>query len=135
MISFRLFTCRLLFTNYAFSKPGIDISALVNCGLAIKKEDGKAFDRFRNRVMFSLFDLSGKVIGFAGRAMEADATPKYLNSPETLLYKKKSVLYGLYQARQSIKESGFVLIVEGYMDYLTMYQAGIRNVVASSGTA
>jgi len=118
-----------------FQSQGIDISALVNCGLAIKKEDGKAFDRFRNRVMFSLFDLSGKVIGFAGRAMEADATPKYLNSPETLLYKKKSVLYGLYQARQSIKESGFVLIVEGYMDYLTMYQAGIRNVVASSGTA
>lgn len=118
-----------------FQSQGIDSSALVDCGLAIKKEDGKTFDRFRNRVMFSLFDLSGKVIGFAGRGMEADAIPKYLNSPETLLYKKKSVLYGLYQARQNIKESGFVLIVEGYMDYLTMYQAGIRNVVASSGTA
>ncbi len=118
-----------------FQSQGIDSSALVNCGLAIKTEDGRTFDRFRNRVMFSLFDLSGKVIGFAGRTMEADATPKYLNSPETLLYKKKNVLYGLYQARQYIKESGFVLIVEGYMDYLTMYQAGIRNVVASSGTA
>lgn len=118
-----------------FQSQGIDSPALVSCGLAIKKEDGKTFDRFRNRVMFSLFDLSGKVIGFAGRGMEADATPKYLNSPETLLYKKKSVLYGLYQARQSIKESGFVLVVEGYMDYLTMYQVGLRNVVASSGTA
>lgn len=118
-----------------FQNQGIDTSKLADCGLAIKKEDGKAYDRFRNRVMFSLFDLSGKVIGFAGRAMEVDATPKYLNSPETLLYKKKSVLYGLYQARQYIKESGFVLVVEGYMDYLTMYQAGIRNMVASSGTA
>jgi len=118
-----------------FQNQGIDTSTLVSCGLVIKNEDGKTYDRFRNRVMFSLFDLSGKVIGFAGRAMEADATPKYLNSPETLLYKKKSVLYGLYQARQYIKENGLVLVVEGYMDYLTMYQAGVRNVVASSGTA
>ena len=72
-----------------FQSQGIDISALVNCGLAIKKEDGKAFDRFRNRVMFSLFDLSGKVIGFAGRAMEADATPKYLILRKRFFIRKK----------------------------------------------
>ncbi len=118
-----------------FQSLGINSSVLVSCGLAIGKEDGKTYDRFRDRVMFPLFDLSGKVIGFAGRGMEADVTPKYLNSPETLLYKKKNVLYGLHQARQYIKESGYVIIVEGYMDYLTMYQAEVRNVVASSGTA
>lgn len=118
-----------------FQSQGIGLPALISCGLAIQKEGGGAYDRFRNRVMFSLFDISGKVIGFAGRGMEPDATPKYLNSPETLLYKKKNTLYGLYHARQYIKECGFVMIVEGYMDYLTMYQAGIRNVVATSGTA
>lgn len=118
-----------------FQSQRIAPPSLVSCGLAIEKEGGKFYDRFRNRVMFSLFDLSGKIIGFAGRGMEQDATPKYLNSPETLLYKKKNFLYGLYQARQYIKEYGFVIVVEGYMDYLTMYQARVRNVVASSGTA
>ena len=113
----------------------ISEEALVTCGLAIRKENGRIYDRFRNRVMFSLCDLFGKVIGFAGRGMEAGATPKYLNSPETQLYKKKHFLYGLNHSRQTIKETGTVVVVEGYMDYLTLYQAGIRNIVASSGTA
>jgi DNA primase len=113
----------------------ISEEALVTCGLAIRKENGRCYDRFRSRVIFSLCDLSGRVIGFAGRGMEADAIPKYLNSPETQLYKKKHFLYGLGRSRQTIKEKGTVIIVEGYMDYLTLYQAGIRNVVASSGTA
>jgi DNA primase len=120
--------------TYAEPK-GITVDALVGCGLAIKKEDGSAYDRFRDRVMFSLFDLSGRIIGFAGRGMTREATPKYLNSPETPIYRKKEFLYGLNITRQYIKDEKFVLVVEGYMDFLTLYQAGVRNVVASSGTA
>jgi DNA primase len=117
------------------AKQGISAAALTTCGLAIAKENGSAYDRFRNRVIFPLFDMTGKVIGFAGRGMEKDAQPKYLNSPETLLYHKSKTLYGLHKARPYIKECGFVAILEGYMDYLTLYQAEIRNCVATSGTA
>jgi DNA primase len=116
-------------------KKGIGTDALSACGLAIKKEDGSAYDRFRDRVMFSLFDLSGRVVGFAGRGRDKDAMPKYLNSPETLLYRKKEFLYGLNVTRQYIKDEKYALVVEGYMDFLTLYQAGIRNIVATSGTA
>ncbi|MBN1576093.1 MAG: DNA primase [Chitinispirillaceae bacterium] len=116
-------------------KERIPEPALIACGLAIRKENGGCYDRFRNRVMFSLCDLSGRVIGFAGRGMGEDAVPKYLNSPETLLYKKKSFLYGLDRARTAVKEHQNVIVVEGYMDYLTLFQAGIRNIVATSGTA
>jgi DNA primase len=116
-------------------KKGIGIDALAACGLAIKKEDGSAYDRFRDRVMFSLFDLSGRIVGFAGRGRDKDSTPKYLNSPETAIYRKKEFLYGLNVTRQYIKDQKYVLVVEGYMDFLTLYQAGIRNVVATSGTA
>ena len=114
---------------------GISVDALVVCGCAVRKEDGTAYDRFRDRIMFSLFDLSGRVIGFAGRGRDKESTPKYLNSPETPLYRKKEFLYGLNMTRQYIKDEKTVLIVEGYMDFLTLYQAGIRNVVATSGTA
>jgi DNA primase len=120
--------------QYADGK-GVGVESLVACGLAIKKEDGASYDRFRDRVMFSLFDLSGRIIGFAGRGMTKDATPKYLNSPETPIYRKKEFLYGLNVTREYIKEEQFVLVVEGYMDFLTLYQSGIRNVVATSGTA
>lgn len=113
----------------------ISQKALVECGLAIEKEGGGCYDRFRNRAMFTLTDLSGKVIGFAGRGMEENAIPKYLNSPETLLYKKKHFLYGLHKARQTVKECGQLMIVEGYMDYLTLCQSGIKNIAATSGTA
>jgi DNA primase len=113
----------------------IGTDALAACGLAIKKDDGSAYDRFRDRVMFSLFDLSGRVVGFAGRGRDKDATPKYLNSPETSIYRKKEFLYGLNVTRQYIKDEKYALVVEGYMDFLTLYQAGIRNVVATSGTA
>ena len=114
---------------------GIAAEALVTCGLALKSAEGSTYDRFRDRIIFSLTDLSGRVIGFAGRGLEADATPKYLNSPETPLYRKKEFLYGLNSTRQYIKEENSSLVVEGYMDFLTLYQAGIRNVVATSGTA
>jgi DNA primase len=116
-------------------KKNISAESLAACGLAIKKEDGSAYDRFRDRVMFSLIDLSNRVIGFAGRGRNKEVTPKYLNSPETPIYRKKEFLYGLNVTRQYIKEEKFVLVVEGYMDFLTLFQAGIRNVVATSGTA
>ncbi|MBN2035848.1 MAG: DNA primase [Chitinispirillaceae bacterium] len=116
-------------------KKGIATEALVACGLAIKRDDGTAYDRFRDRIIFPLFDLSGRIVGFAGRGRTSDAVPKYLNSPETLLYRKKEYLYGLNMTRQQIKDQKYAIVVEGYMDYLTMYQAGITNVVATSGTA
>ena len=119
----------------ALSPGGVSADKLVACGLALKNAGGSVYDRFRDRIIFSLTDLSGRVIGFAGRGLEADATPKYLNSPETALYRKKEFLYGLNSTRQYIKEEKSVLVVEGYMDFLTLYQAGIRNVVATSGTA
>ncbi len=110
--------------------------ALVTCGLAIRKaDDAPPYDRFRNRIMFTLFDITGKPIGFAGRSLTGDQMPKYLNSPETPLYHKSRTLYGLHVARPAIKDAGFVYIVEGYVDHLTMYAAGICNVVATSGTA
>ncbi len=114
---------------------GIAAEALVTCGLALKSAEGSTYDRFRDRIIFSLTDLSGRVIGFAGRGLEADATPKYLNSPETPLYRKKEFLYGLNSTRHHIKKENASLVVEGYMDFLTLFQAGIRNVVATSGTA
>lgn len=120
--------------HYAENK-GITVETLAACGLAIRKEDGSCYDRFRDRIMFSLFDLSGRIIGFAGRGMTKDAAPKYLNSPETPLYRKKEFLYGLNSTRQYIKEEKSALVVEGYMDFLTLYQSGVRNVVATSGTA
>jgi len=118
-----------------FAAEGISRDRVVECGLAVSKEGGAVYDRFRNRVIFPLCDLAGRVIAFAGRGLDADAQPKYLNSPESVLYKKSGVLYGLHKARDSIRERGYVIIVEGYMDYLTLYQAGIRNAAAVSGTA
>ncbi|MCX7726580.1 MAG: DNA primase [Chitinispirillaceae bacterium] len=121
-------------TEFCWSR-GISEKALIASGLTIKKEDNRLYDRFRNRIMFSLIDLSGKVVGFAGRGISDDVSPKYLNSPETPIYKKKNFLYGLYHSKNAIKEKDFVIIVEGYMDYLSLFQAGICNVVAVSGTA
>jgi DNA primase len=103
-------------------------------GLFTKSEKG-IFDRFRNRIMFPISNPSGKVIAFGGRTLDKDEPAKYLNSPETPLYHKSDVLYGLYLSRQAIREQGAVFLVEGYMDFIQLYQAGIENVVAASGTA
>jgi len=117
-------------------KLGITEKALVMCGLAIAKaETGRVYDRFRDRIMFPIFDTSKRIIGFGGRGMTADAEPKYLNSPETPLYQKAKTLYGLHAAQYHIKKNGSVIIVEGYMDFLSLFQAGIQNVIATSGTA
>ncbi|MCU0608354.1 MAG: DNA primase [Chitinispirillaceae bacterium] len=118
-----------------FASRGTVKTDIAAAGLAVRKDDGSVYDRFRNRVMFTLVDLAGRIVGFAGRGMDSETMPKYLNSPETQLYKKKEFLYGFHITRQFIKDEKQVLVVEGYMDFLTLYQAGIKNIVATSGTA
>ncbi len=110
-------------------------NALDDAGLVIQKADEqKCYDRFRDRIMFPIVDMRGRVIAFGGRVL-TDEKPKYLNSPETLTFKKHEELYGLYQARQSNRELQRVLIVEGYMDVVALAQFGISNAVATLGTA
>ncbi len=105
-------------------------------GLIIKSEKGKYYDRFRGRLIFPIFSENDKVVGFGGRKLyEDDPGGKYINSPETRIYNKSRILYGLNFARESIHTNDYVLLAEGYMDVITLHQSGIHNVVASSGTA
>jgi DNA primase len=123
------------FTSYAV-KAGYKLEYLVKTGLTIQHEGGNPFDRFAGRVMFPIHSLSGKVIGFGGRILRTDKnTAKYLNSPESDIYHKSQVLYGLFHARKAIEKSGKCFMVEGYTDVISMHQAGVENVVASSGTS
>jgi DNA primase len=120
--------------------PDYDIEALVECGLVIDRseEDNahsrKRYDRFRDRVMFPIRNSKGQVIGFGGRILDA-GEPKYLNSPETPLFQKGSELYGLFEARQAIREAGYALVTEGYMDVVALAQLGFPQAVATLGTA
>lgn len=105
-------------------------------GLALRRQDGSGcYDRFRNRLMFPIHSESGKLIAFAGRALSADDEPKYLNSPETSIYKKNQVLFNLHRAREAVRRSGLGILVEGYMDVIGLHAAGVREAVASCGTA
>ncbi|WP_207751697.1 DNA primase [Clostridium rhizosphaerae] len=106
---------------------------MLNAGLIIKNQNNRFYDRFRNRVIFPVFDYKGKVIGFGGRVLD-DSKPKYLNSPETNIFKKGTNLYGLNFAIKNLKEK-MIIIVEGYMDCISLHQYGVTNVVASLGTA
>jgi len=109
---------------------------LVDTGLCIRTERGDLYDRFKGRVIYPVFALSGKVLAFGGRTLRKDKNvAKYVNSPESVIYHKSNVLYGLYQARRSIVSKNKCLLVEGYMDVISMSQRGIENVVASSGTS
>ncbi|MDY4737621.1 DNA primase [Terrisporobacter sp.] len=113
---------------------GYEKKDLVKSGLVTHKEDdNKYYDRFRNRVMFPIFDYRGNVIGFGGRVLD-DSLPKYLNSPDSLIFNKRFNLYGLNYAKKSIKNDTLIL-VEGYMDLISLYEHGIENVVATLGTA
>jgi len=114
---------------------GIPEDILVESGLAVKRDTGRIYDRFRNRVIFPIFSSSKRVIGFGARALGADEEPKYLNSPDTPIYSKGRALYGLSHASRAIRGEDAVILVEGYADVLTLSQAGIENVVATSGTA
>ncbi|MDG5799482.1 DNA primase [Marinilabiliaceae bacterium ANBcel2] len=114
---------------------GYKFDYLEKTGLAVSSENYRA-DRFRGRVIFPIHSLSGKVIGFGGRILKSNVkAAKYLNSPESEIYHKSKILYGIYQAKQDIVRSDKVFLVEGYTDVLSFYQNGIKNVVASSGTA
>ncbi|MCF8229760.1 MAG: DNA primase [Bacteroidales bacterium] len=122
------------FTSHA-QKNGYKLEFLEKSGLTIVKED-KKFDRFRGRVMFPIHNLTGKVIGFGGRILSSDKSKaKYVNSPESEIYNKSKSLYGIYFARNEIVKQDNCFLVEGYTDVISLYQAGIRNVVASSGTS
>ncbi len=108
---------------------------LVKTGLSIQNED-RVFDRFSGRVMFPIHSLSGQVLGFGGRILKTDAkTAKYLNSPESEIYHKSRILYGMFQARKAISQEERCYLVEGYTDVMSLHEAGIENVVASSGTS
>ena len=109
-------------------------SALAECGLVIDNDEGKRYDRFRDRVMFPILDQRGNVIGFGGRVIGA-GEPKYLNSPETPLFEKGRELYGLFHARRAIRDTQTAIVVEGYMDVVALAQSGVENVVATLGTA
>lgn len=123
------------FTKKA-QKEGYKLEFLIKTGLSIHNEGYSPFDRFAGRVMFPIHDLTGKVIAFGGRVMKTDKkTAKYLNSPESEIYHKSNVLYGIYQAKKSIIQENKCYLVEGYTDVISMHQAGIENVVASSGTS
>jgi DNA primase len=122
------------FSQEALGK-GYNIDYLDKTGLTIVKED-KIFDRFKGRVMFPILSLSGRVLGFGGRILTNDKkAAKYLNSPESDIYHKSKVLYGIFHAKQAIAKQDNCFLVEGYTDVIQMHQAGIENVVASSGTA
>lgn len=125
------------FTQYAQEK-GYSKEILAKSGLSIFPEDRpeEGIDRFRERVMFPIHSFSGRVIGFGGRILKSNVkTAKYLNSPETDIYHKSNVLYGITQSKQAISREDQCLLVEGYMDVVSLHQSGIENVVASSGTA
>lgn len=118
----------------ALRGKGISPETLVKAGLAIPREQEGAYDRFRNRIMFPIHDIRGRVIGFGGRVMDS-SQPKYLNSPETLVFNKRKLLYNLHRAYQAIKKAGHAIVVEGYMDAISLAANGIENVVASLGTS
>lgn len=117
-----------------FRERGTDEKLLEELGL-VSKKDGRYYDKFRNRVIFPIINTAGKVIGFGGRALDGEAMPKYLNSPENRVFQKKNNLYALNLTRQDIGRAKSAIIVEGYMDVISLYQSGVKNVTASLGTA
>ncbi len=116
-------------------KKGVNLETQEILGLIINdKETGKSYDRFRDRIIFPIIDITGHTVGFGGRVLD-DSLPKYVNTPETPVFRKGHILYGLYQTRDEIMKKDQAIVVEGYMDCISLYQAGIKNVVASMGTS
>jgi len=116
-------------------QKGATQEQLEKSGLVVKKDEGGSYDRFRGRLMFPVIDAQGRPIAFGGRTLEPEGEPKYLNSPETSAYTKGRHLFGLNLTRDEIRRAGFAILVEGYLDLIVPYQFGVRNVVASLGTA
>jgi DNA primase len=119
--------------NYLLNK-GYKEKELAEAGLIIEKEEGGSYDRFRNRLMFPICDIQGRVTGFGARALD-DSLPKYINSPQTSIFDKSSILYGVDKAKSAIRKKNLVIIAEGYTDVLTAHQHGWQNVVGSMGTS
>ncbi|MGZ3777661.1 MAG: DNA primase [Mucilaginibacter sp.] len=123
------------FTSKAL-KEGYQQEFLEETGLSVKRDNGSLYDRYRGRVMFPIHSFTGRVIAFGGRTLKSDKNvPKYVNSPESEIYHKSSILYGLHFAKKAIRDEDNCYLVEGYADVLSVHQAGIENVVASSGTS
>ena len=122
------------FENAAI-KSGYDKKVLLESSLIGQNDDGKSYDKFRERIIFPIHSYSGKVLGFGGRSFSPEAKSKYLNSGETLIYDKSKILYGLYASKKAISKNDKCFIVEGYTDVISMHQNGIDNVVSASGTA
>lgn len=118
-----------------FEQRGLRPDQMEASGLVGRRDDGSFYDRFRNRLMFPIHSESGKVIAFGGRALDPEEKAKYLNSPETKIYKKSHVLYNLHRAKESASKLDRIVLVEGYMDAIGAWQAGVTEVVASCGTA
>ncbi len=117
-------------------KKGFREDVLLDAGLVIKKENGGIYDRFRDRLMFPIHNSLGKIVGFGARLLSnAKDQPKYINSPQTLVYDKSSILYGLFQGKNEIRKQGAAILTEGYADVISLHQEGFRNAVASSGTS
>lgn len=117
-------------------EQSMDLTVLEKAGLIMKKSDGSHYDRFRHRVIFPIFNTTGRVIAFGGRQLrEEQNMPKYVNSPESPIYHKSRTLYGLFQARDTVRKNDQLIVVEGYADCLMLHQHGLTQTVASSGTA
>lgn len=123
------------FDSIMLALARVDEPILRDCGLITQSDKGKSYDKFRDRVMFPIRDMRGRVIAFGGRVVSTDQAPKYMNSPQSLVYNKSKYLYGMYEAWRSRASLGSLLVVEGYMDVITLAQHGIENVVAPLGTA
>lgn len=119
--------------NYLRLK-NVPLSLIEKAGLIIPKEGGGYYDRFRNRIIFPIFDVRSRPLGFGARVLD-ESFPKYVNSPETPIYTKGKNLFGLNLAKEGIRENDFVVVVEGYLDFIIPYQEGLRSIVASQGTA
>ncbi len=119
------------------TKHGFDATKLEAAGLVAKRESGEYFERFRGRIIFPVVNATGRVVGFGGRVLPSERKDlaKYINSPDTSVYHKSQILYGLFQAKDAIRRAGFAILVEGYADVLAVFQAGTENVVAASGTS
>lgn len=118
------------------SKQGYSLNEMKEAGLIRDVEGKRVIDLFRNRIMFPIRDITGRVIAFSGRTLSTEKNvPKYVNSPETHIFKKSSVLFGLFEAKQAIRQTGYVILVEGQMDVIMLHEKGLKNTVASSGTA
>ncbi|GAP09733.1 DNA primase [Bellilinea caldifistulae] len=120
--------------NYLRGK-GYTFEEIREAGLLTERQDGSGYDRFRHRIMFPIRDMSGKITGFGGRVLRAEDQPKFLNSPQTPLFDKGRLLYGLHLARKSIRAQDQAVIVEGYLDVIALHQAGFTNAVSPMGTA